>query len=283
MTLLSAIQNVGAEAGYQVDSVAVTSNDVTTKQLLAIANRIIREMQDAYPWPVLFKQHSFSLVSSTSTYALPGDFSSYHYDTWWNQSDGWRVLGPMSPQEYATYQGGDIDNAIYDRFQIRGVADNKILYYPTPAASGDVIIFEYLAARAVRPPTWVTSESVTSGDYRFYNGNYYTASTTGTTGATPPTHTTGSASDGTITWAYYSGTYDIFLADSDVPVLSQRVLEQGMLERFAEIKGLTVIPRYQVQLEEEYSKQVPGKVLYADTGNTEAFQYGRNGRVVFGS
>lgn len=283
MTLLSAIQNVGAEAGYQVDSVAITSNDVTTKQLLAIANRIIREMQDAYPWPILFKQHSFSLVSSTSSYALPGDFSSYHYDTWWNQSDGWRVLGPMSPQEYASYTGGDWDSVVYDHFQIRGAADNKILYYPTPGASGEVIIFEYLAARSVRPPTWVTGESVTSGDYRFYNGNYYTASTTGTTGATPPTHTTGSVTDGTITWAYYSGTYDIFLADTDVPVLSQRVLEQGMLERFAEIKGLTVNPRYQVQLQEEYSKQVPGKVLYAGGSSEGAFQYARNERVVFGS
>lgn len=282
MTLLSAVQNVASEAGYAIDSVVVTSNDVTTKQLYMIANRIIREMQDAYPWPVLFKQHSFSLVSGTSTYALPGDFSSYHYDTWWNQSDGWRVIGPMSAQEYSTYIGSDVTSVVYDRFQIRGAADNKILYYPTPAASGDVIIFEYLAARAVRPPTWTTGESVTSGDYRSYNGNYYTASTTGTTGATPPTHTSGSASDGTITWAYYSGTYETFLADTDVPVLSQRILEQGMLERFAEIKGLTVVPRYETQLQEEYSKQEPGKVLFADGDQTERFQYGRNGRVVFG-
>ena len=280
--MLSAVQNVASEAGYAIDSVVVTSNDVTTKQLYMIANRIIREMQDAYPWPVLFKQHSFSLVSGTSTYALPGDFSSYHYDTWWNQSDGWRVIGPMSAQEYSTYIGSDVTSVVYDRFQIRGAADNKILYYPTPAASGDVIIFEYLAARAVRPPTWTTGESVTSGDYRSYNGNYYTASTTGTTGATPPTHTSGSASDGTITWAYYSGTYETFLADTDVPVLSQRILEQGMLERFAEIKGLTVVPRYETQLQEEYSKQEPGKVLFADGDQTERFQYGRNGRVVFG-
>lgn len=282
MTLLNAVQNVATEAGYAVDSVVVTSTDVTTKQLYTIANRIIREMQDSYPWPVLFKQHSFSLVNGTSTYALPGDFSYYHYDSWWNQSDGWRVIGPMSPQEYADYQGSDITSVIYDRFQIRGAADNKILYYPTPAASGDVIIFEYLAARGVRPPTWAEGQSITSGDYRSYNGNYYTASNTGTSGATPPTHTTGSASDGTITWAYYSGTYETFLADSDEPVLSQRILEQGMLERFGEIKGLTVVPRFQTQLQEEYSKQVPGKMLYADGDYTEKFQYGRNGRVVFG-
>jgi len=40
-------------------------------------------------------------------------------------------------------------------------------------------------------------------NYRvYYNGNEYLALNTGTTGATPPTHTTGTASDGTINWRY---------------------------------------------------------------------------------
>lgn len=282
MSLLSAVQNVANEAGYAVGTTVVTASDVTTQQLLAIANRVIKEMQDAYPWPALFRQHTFSLVSGTSTYALPSDFSSYHYDTWWNQSDGWRVIGPMSAQEYSSYIGSDITSVVYDRFQIRGAADNKILYYPTPAASGDVIIFEYLAARPIRPRTWSTGQTVSTGDYRSYNGNYYTAAGSGTTGVTPPTHTSGSVSDGAVTWAYYSGTYDTFVADTDETILPQRILEQGMLERFAEIKGLSVVPRYETQLQEEYSKQEPGKVLYADGDRTESFQFGRNGRVVFG-
>ena len=282
MTLLSAVQNVANECSYTVDAGVISSTDVTTKQLLAIANRVVREMQDAYAWPALFKQHSFSLVSGTASYALPGDFSQYHYDTWWNQSDGWRVVGPMSPQEYSEYQGFGITSVVLDRFQIRGVSNNQITYFPTPTASGDIIIFQYLAARCVRPPTWAQGQSITSGDYRFYNGNYYAASTTGTTGATPPTHTSGSASDGTVTWAYYSGTYETFLNDNDIPVLPQRILEQGILERFAEIKGLNVVPRFDVQLNEEISKQSVGKILYADTDYGEKFQFARNGRVVFG-
>ena len=48
------------------------------------------------------------------------------------------------------------------------------------------------------------SAGITIGsNYRVYhNGNEYLATNTGTTGATPPTHTTGTASDGTITWQY---------------------------------------------------------------------------------
>lgn len=282
VTLLSAVQNVANEASYTVDAGVIGSNDVTTKQLNAIANRVIKEMQDAYPWPSLFKQASFTLTSGQATYALPGDFSQYHYDTWWNQSDGWRLIGPMSPQEYGAFQGDNITSTIYDRFQIRGITNNQITYFPTPTASGEIIIFEYMAARPIRPATWATGQSITSGQYRFYNGNYYTATTTGTTGATPPTHTTGSASDGTVTWAYYSGAYENFIADTDETVLPQRILEQGMLERFAEIKGLTISPRFDVQLQEEYSKQVPQKTLYANTEYSDRFQFGKNGRVVFG-
>lgn len=40
-------------------------------------------------------------------------------------------------------------------------------------------------------------------NYRvYYNGNEYLATNTGTTGATPPTHTAGTVSDGTINWQY---------------------------------------------------------------------------------
>jgi hypothetical protein len=282
VTLLSAVQNVANEASYTIDGGIIGSNDVTTKQLNAIANRVINEMLDAYPWPSLFKQHSFTLTSGQATYALPGDFSEYHYDTWWNSSDGWRIVGPMSPQEYAEYLGFGITSLVTDKFQIRGVTNNQITIYPTPTATGDTIIFEYLAARPIRPPTWASGQSITSGQYRFYNGNYYTASTTATSGATPPTHTTGSVSDGAVTWAYYSGTYDTFVNDADVCVLPQRILEQGMLERFAEIKGLTVVPRFDTQLHEEYSKQITGKILYANSEYSDRFQFGRNGRVVFG-
>lgn len=54
---------------------------------------------------------------------------------------------------------------------------------------------------------WTTGEAVTIGAVRGYvnsNGSQslYTATTSGTTGATPPTHTTGSVSDGTVTWSF---------------------------------------------------------------------------------
>lgn len=56
-------------------------------------------------------------------------------------------------------------------------------------------------------PVWTTGEAVTAGAKRGYLNSagartIYTATTSGTTGATPPTHTTGSVSDGGVTWSY---------------------------------------------------------------------------------
>jgi hypothetical protein len=61
--------------------------------------------------------------------------------------------------------------------------------------------------RAGNYEVWETGWAVTSGQYCVANGYYYRATTTGTTGATEPTHTTGSVSDGGVTWAYESTSF----------------------------------------------------------------------------
>jgi hypothetical protein len=48
---------------------------------------------------------------------------------------------------------------------------------------------------------------VTAGERCGYGGRLYTATTSGTTGATPLTHTTGTASDGAVTWRFDGYTY----------------------------------------------------------------------------
>ena len=51
-------------------------------------------------------------------------------------------------------------------------------------------------------PAWSSGVAVTTGDIRKNGTRAYKASTTGTTGSTAPVHTSGSASDGSVTWAY---------------------------------------------------------------------------------
>lgn len=285
MTIATVIQNVANEAGYTVEPNILTSTETTTKQLLAIANRINRDIFEAYPWPKTFASGAITLVSGQATYQLPAAFSSYHYETFWNSSTRWRVLGPMTEQEYAEIRGFGLNTTVYQRFQIRGLSNSELLISPTPGASysGDIIIFEYIADRSVRPKTWTTATAFAANSYCFYNGNYYTTTAGGTTGATPPTHTSGSASDGGVSWDYYDGAYNKFLADTDQSIFSESLLEQGILERFAEIHGLDSIrPRFEIALNEEFSRDQNGKIIYAG-GQIRGNLFARNGVAVFGT
>lgn len=277
MSLLEAVTAVANEAGYTVSTSVISSSDTTTKQLLAIAQRVIKEMAIAYPWPKLYASGTITLAAGTQMYELPAAFSYYHYDTFWNSSTRWRILGPLSPQDFGDLEGYGLTATVYQQFQIRGIANNQLYIYPEPASSGDIVIFQYIADRAVRPQTWAAATVFAVNAYCFYNGNYY-QTTSGGTGGSAPTHTSGT----TGIWTYYSGAYSSFLADTDEPVLPQRVLEQGMLERFAEIHQLSVLPRYSDQLNEEFSKSIPGKVLAADSNLPGYVQQARSGTVVFG-
>ena len=285
MSLATVIQNVANEAGYTVESNILTSTEITTKQLLAITNRMNREIFEAYPWPKCYASGAITLVNGQATYQLPAAFSYYHYETFWNSSTRWRVLGPMTAQEYAEIRGYGLNTTVYQRFQIRGLSNSQLLISPTPGASvsGDIIIFEYIADRSVRPKQWTTTTTFAAGAYCFNNGNYYSTTAGGTTGATAPTHTSGSASDGGVTWDYYDGIYDKFFADTDVSLFNEKLLEQAVLERFAEIHGLEgVKPRFEMQLNEEFSRDQNGKIIYAG-GQVRGNLFARNGVAVFGT
>ena len=285
MSIATVIQNVANEAGYTVESNIFSSNETTTKQLLAIAQRINRDIFEAYPWPKCYASGSITLVSGQATYALPAAFSRYQYETFWNQSTRWRVLGPMSEQEYAEIRGFGLEPTIYQRFQIRGLSNTELLINPTPGANndGDILIFEYIADRSVLPVTWTTATSFAANSFCSYNGNYYQTTAGGTTGATAPTHTSGSVSDGGVTWTYYNGPYNEFRANTDTSIFQEKLLEQGILERFAEIHGLDSIrPVFQQQLHEEFGRTLSGKVIWAG-GATRPLQYARNGVAMFGT
>ena len=283
MSIATVIRNVANEAGYTVESNILTSTETTTKQLVAIANRINRDIFEAFPWPKCFASGSITTVAGQATYALPAAFSMYQYETFWNQSTRWRVLGPISEQDWAQIQGYGVLPTVYQRFQIRGMSNTELLITPTPGSSGQILIFEYIADRSVVPKTWTASTYFAPNAYCFYNGNYYQTTAGGTTGATAPTHTTGSASDGGVTWNYYNGPYSEFLADTDTSIFQEKLLEQGILERFAQIHGLEgVKPTFDTQLTEEFGRTKGGKVIYAGALNRPS-QFGRNNVVTFGT
>ena len=71
----------------------------------------------------------------------------------------------------------------------------------TPESSGYIGWVCTTAGYAVKE-AWTTSDTTALGKYVNYDGNIYVATTAGTTGATPPTHTSGTVSDGGVSWRY---------------------------------------------------------------------------------
>lgn len=285
MSLATIVSNVAAECGYTVEANVIASTEVTTKQLLAMCQRVNRDIFEAYPWPKCYATSSITVVGGQNTYDLPAAFSWYQYETFWNQSTRWRVLGPMTEAEYAESIGFGLNTTVYQRFQIRGNSNSQLLISPTPGANqnGNILIFEYIADRSIRPQTWASGVIYAANSYTFYNGNYYFTTAGGTTGVTPPTHTSGSVSDGGVTWDYYNGAYNTFLANTDVSIFNEKLVEQGVKEEFAAMHGLsTIVPKFEKQVHEEFSRDNPGRIYYAGT-QARGELFARSGTAVFGT
>lgn len=62
--------------------------------------------------------------------------------------------------------------------------------------------FKFIEVIESKYDEWEVSKSVSSGNYRTYDGNLYKATSGGTTGSRPPIHTSGTESDGTVSWEF---------------------------------------------------------------------------------
>lgn len=68
---------------------------------------------------------------------------------------------------------------------------------PLPTIEG-IAVFD----GSLNPPSWITGQLVQTGDARYRGTHCYRSRSVGNCGATPPTHTSGIVSDGTIDWEY---------------------------------------------------------------------------------
>lgn len=241
MTLLSTIQDVALELGTGVPSAVVTATtDGNAQQLLALTNRAGRELRIFYRWPQLVREYTFTLSSGQASYAIPADFESFAYSTFWDRDNSWEMIGPISASDWQFLKSGVTTAGTRRRWRFTGLTDRQFIIDPTPSASdvGVTLVFEYYSKNWIRPRTWVASTAFAAGSYCFYNGNYYSTTAGGTTGATPPTHTTGSASDGVVTWVYYSGAYEKATADTDVFNINADAIELDVKWRYRQARGL---------------------------------------------
>jgi hypothetical protein len=252
-----------------------TSTDKNIKKLLQFSLQTGKEIRDNYYDTNLKKNHEITLAASDDQYTLPDDFWRMIPGTLWDQSNSWRIFGPISDQDWNAFKHGIVSSLTRKRLRIFGYNPNsgEIYIDPVPGAT-ETISFDYIRKQWFLPQDWAASTSYSSGDLVSSNGNIYSSGSTATSGSTRPTGTT-THDDGTITWTYvsgqlYSDTSQQWLADTDFPIIDDDLITMGTIWRFLRREGLEYQDEkdeYYSELTRRFSRMETSEILsFADSG-----------------
>jgi hypothetical protein len=251
-TILQIVQDVEREIGITVSTTLVSSSSSVDRQLLALAHDELQKLR-VHEWGELTKLMSITLSTNISAYTMPQDFDYFINKTAWDQANDYMMLGPLTPQEWQAVLQGNAGTGLRKKFRISGFSTSllgvdggyttpglqfNISPTPTSAENGQIVSKEYISNTCILPKQWITATAFGANSYCSNAGNVYKTIAGGTTGATAPTHTSGAVSDGTVTWAYQGFAYDRFLADTDFPILSHKLVKAGIKWRFLMENGL---------------------------------------------
>lgn len=239
MTILEILQDAAVELGLRYPESIVGSSDRHARQLLAHAHEECEALLDEYLWPQLQREVTITLVNGQANYALPDDFDQHIFNTYWDSSNHWRLIGPATPQEWREIKSGITQLTPRIVFRLKGTENEQLFLHPTPGAddAGNTIVFEYISRSVARPKDWTALTTVAANTYIFLDGRIYSTLSGGLTGSVGPTHTTGAAVDGTVNWIYHDASYMRFLADTDTTVLPERLIKLGVKWRFRSARG----------------------------------------------
>jgi hypothetical protein len=228
ISLLTFVGNLADELRLDAPTTVVGNTNRNVKTMVRAIYNVADDMLDKAEWPETRRTHSFDLVASTAAYAFPTDFNRMVFNTEWDEDEQWPIV-PMTSEEYQQFRCAMAAEPIHRRYMARGSGSAQFFLYPTPDTSdaGKTMSFEYVSDTWILPKTWVTGTVYAAASYVSYDGNIYLTSAGGTAGATAPTHTTGSASDGTVTWTYCTYHWPTFVADTDLILLPEDVLRLG--------------------------------------------------------
>jgi hypothetical protein len=242
MTVLTAANSAQELLQITKTSSLIGLTDGNALLLRAMLDKAAREIRDYWTWPQLTKEYTFPLATGQAGYALPPDMNYVHFESLWNRTQRLPLMGPLNSVAWQEYKSGIVASFPRQRYMVRGWSGNNFSIDPTPSASdnGQTLAFDYSTQYTMRPTTeWVASTSFLNIRYCYYGLNIYDRGSTGaaTSGTTPPTHTSGSVSDGSISWAYV-GEYDTALADSDVYLVEEKLVVDEAVWRFLRARGL---------------------------------------------
>lgn len=122
--------------------------------MLSLANQVGKALVGRHDWQRLQVEQTFTATATeTQSGVIASDFERIVPGSFFNRTQGRRVVGPLSVQRWQHLKTSLVFNP-WDSFRIRG---NALLMSPTPTA-GDSMAFEYITSN------WCMGEGETTPD-----------------------------------------------------------------------------------------------------------------------
>lgn len=137
------INRAAAEVGLTPVTNPYSTADAAFTQLTYLLNSVGQELVRSHNWNFLRRRATFTTVNAQANYAYETDQLRFYNNTFWDETDDEPLLGPLSPQEWATLESEAVAAPAETYFR---VFDGEIQIYPTPVTSDlKDIAYEYLA------------------------------------------------------------------------------------------------------------------------------------------
>lgn len=241
-TALSIVQSVRKRLNLPNITALAGATDPDELQMIELLYAVCEELRAARCWTQMKRKFTFSTEASRSLYPLPQDFYAPIMRTHWNTTESLALDGPRDDTFFAGKLYGaepasyNFAYRIFGGDEIAATTGGQIELSPTPD-SVVVCNFEYYSRSFILPRSWTTGAAFGAGSYCNSRGNIYVTTAGGTTGATMPSHSTGSVSDGAVTWTFFAGPYEAVTADTDLVIFDDDLVKLGLRAKWLEEAG----------------------------------------------
>jgi len=199
-------------------------------------------------WWQLKRIYTFTTSTGVSNYQLPGNFLRLLTGTQWGVTNQIPLAGPLTNARLAFQTYGVNIATPFAGWQVNGnqgyifntspyTQRSSGYFQISPAGQDDTtqLAIAYTAGDYVWPANWVAGTTYAAGAIVTGVNNIYFTAAGGVAGATRPDWTSGSDSDGTVTWTVYNEPYPV-TADTDFVLLDAELFIEGIRHAWFEAK-----------------------------------------------
>lgn len=151
MNLKKMINAALGELSFLEKAAFASSADVDDKQMVHIANRVVREVREFYDWSALASTHHIAIVDGQTRYDLPDDYFSVVSDSAWETNGSRKCDFPVPKNRWFMYKFSSLTDAGTIRARLYG---NQIeLHEPSVTTGFDLeYITKYLVEDTANTP-----------------------------------------------------------------------------------------------------------------------------------